>query len=197
MEIITQIFDNYNNFKSLVDSNILFFSFVFLFFSLLWLTFIGVVSPILFLSILFYDYLGSLIYMFLFLTASILNFFFSFKSRTFIYKFLKREVKIENQPFYLYLVFRLVPGIPYLIKNLSVSFFNLNFKQFILAIIIADTPQIILFTFFFKKIINTSENIILFENFNDIMSELFLPTILLVIFFIFIYVVKLKFKFLK
>ena len=76
MEIITQIFDNYNNFKSLVDSNILFFSFVFLFFSLLWLTFIGVVSPILFLSILFYDYLGSLIYMFLFLTASILNFFF-------------------------------------------------------------------------------------------------------------------------
>ena len=66
--------------------------------------------------------------MFLFLTASVLN-FFSFKSRTFIYKFLKREVKIENEPFYLYLVFRLIPGIPYLIKNLSVSFFNLSFKN--------------------------------------------------------------------
>ena len=195
MEIITQIYDNYSNFKSLFDSNILFFSFVFLVFSLLWLTFVGVVSPILFLSILFYDYVGCIIYMFLFLTASVLNFFFSFKSRTFIYKFLKREVKIENEPFYLYLVFRLIPGIPYLIKNLSVSFFNLSFKKFILAIIIADTPQIILFTFFFKKIISTSENIIIFENYNDVISELFLPTMLLVVFFIFIYLVKLKFKF--
>ena len=53
----------------------------------------------------------------------------------------------------MFIIYRMIPGIPYLIKNLSVIFFKLNFKKFLLAVIIADTPQIIIFIFFSKDLL--------------------------------------------
>ena len=69
-----------------------------------------------------------------------------------------------------------------MIKNFSGVFFNLNIKQFTIATILSESPQIILFVFVLNRLIQSSE--ILISNFDlTILYNELLTPILLIVFF--------------
>ena len=96
----------------------------------------------------------------------------------------------SEDPFLIFIIFRLIPGIPYLIKNLSVIFFKLNLKKFFLAVIISDTPQVVIFTFFLKRLIDSSNEFLITQDFNLIFNQMYLPILVLFLFMFFIFFLK-------
>ena len=91
-------------------------------------------------------------------------------------------------------MFRLIPGIPFVIKNIFAIFFNLSYRQFIFATILAEVPQIILYTYIFKKAIDTSKVYALELKLAILTEELLLPSVLLLIFFILLFILKNKYS---
>ena len=99
---------------------------------------------------------------------------------------------ISDNPIIVYIIFRFLPGVPYLIKNFSVVLFKLNLKKFFLAVILSDTPQVIIFTFFFKRLIDSSSNIFINRNYNQVVEQMYLPMLLIFGFLIFLYFLNKK-----
>lgn len=81
-----------------------------------------------------------------------------------------------------------------MVKNLSGIFFNLNNTKFIIATIIADSPQIILFVYIFEKVIKSSE--FLKDGFDIYLlsKELLIPILIIIFFLILIFVMTIKYK---
>ena len=81
-----------------------------------------------------------------------------------------------------------------MVKNLSGIFFNLNNTKFIIATIIADSPQIILFVYIFEKVIKSSE--FLKDGFDIYLlsKELLIPMLIIIFFLILIFVMTIKYK---
>ena len=103
-------------------------------------------------------------------------------------------MSFNEKSIFLFTIFRLVPGMPFVIKNIFAIFFNLSYKQFIFATILAEVPQVILYTYIFKKAIDTSKVYASELKLAVLTEDLFLPSILLLIFFILLFILKIKFS---
>ena len=132
MELIEKILNFYLSFKDTINLNLYTFALVFTFISVIWISTIGIVTPILLISALAFGYYGIFISLVSLLFGSIINFLLARKTKSMLKKIKNKQPIFNNEPFISYIIFRLIPGIPYLVKNLSAVFFKLNFKNFIL-----------------------------------------------------------------
>ncbi len=183
--------------KAFLNNNKLISICLYLFSSIIWICFVGIVSPLLFISTLLFGYFGILVSIFSYTLGSILTFCIANYFNDYLKKILIESDKIPNfkeKSVFFFTIFRVIPGMPFVIKNISAIFFNLTYKQFILATILAEVPQIILFTYIFKKAIDTSKNLASELSLNTLTNELFIPSILLLIFFILLFYLKNKYS---
>ena len=189
----SDFYDYYLNLKVEIDKNKIFFIAFYFVLSVFWIFLFGFVSPLLVISTLMFGYLGCLISIISFTLGSTFSFLAAKSFKKSIKKILKKN-EINENPLFLFIIFRLIPGVPFIIKNLSGVFFKINVNEFFLATLIAETPQIFLFTFILKKLINTS--ILLSEDFNLMVlsQELFIPIITLFLFAITILGIKKYFQ---
>ena len=81
-----------------------------------------------------------------------------------------------------------------MIKNFSGIFFDLNIKKFVLATLIAETPQLLLFSFIITSFLESSELLIEGFNLSVLLEKLLVPLSLLFLFVIFLFVLKKKFE---
>ena len=136
--------------------------------------------------------LGAFISLFTLVISSLLNFFIATRAKSLISKFKYKKPLISNNPFLIYIIFRFLPGVPYLIKNFSVVLFKLNLKKFFLAVILSDTPQVLIFTFFFKRLIDSSNNFFMNQNYIQVVEQMYFPILLIIVFLIFLYFLNKK-----
>ena len=190
---IKDLLINLQNYKLYVNENKLLFVIIYLFFSILWICLSGIMTPMLLLSTLMFEYLAFFLSTISFSIGSTISYLFAKKFKNFIDKNF-RKVTIKNNSVFLFIIFRFIPGIPYILKNISGVFFKLQNREFFIATIIADTPQIFLIVFLIKRALDASEN---FINDFDIMliyEQLFLPVFLIFLFLILVFVLKKKFN---
>ncbi len=192
MELIEKILNLYLSFADTVNIHFYKFTIAFVFISIFWISFIGIVTPVLLISALAFGYFGIIISLFSLVLGSLISFFIAIKTKGIIKKLQQKKPIVSKDPFILYIIFRLIPGVPFLIKNLSVIFFKLNLKSFFLAVIISDTPQIVIFTFFFKKLIDSSNEFLINRDFNRIFEQMYLPLLVIILFMFFIFFLKRK-----
>ena len=190
MELVEKIFNFYLSFADIINTHFYQFSVIFILISILWISLVGIVTPVLLISALAFGYFGILVSLFSLVLGSIINFIMASKTKNIFKKLEKREPIFSDNPIWIYIIFRLMPGIPYLIKNFSVIFFKLNLRNFFIAVLISDTPQILIFTFFFKKLADSSNNFLINQDYNHIFELMYLPLLILIIFIIFIFFLK-------
>ena len=126
---------------------------LYLFSSTIWICLVGIVSPLLLISTLLFGYFGILLSIFSFILGSILTFIIANLFKDYLKKILIKSKKIPNfqeKSMFLFTIFRLIPGIPFVIKNIFAVFFNLSYRQFIFATILAEVPQIV-YTHIFSR----------------------------------------------
>ena len=192
MELIEKILNLYLSFADTVNIHFYKFTIAFVFISIFWISFIGIVTPVLLISALAFGYYGIIISLFSLVLGSLISFFIAIKTKGIIKKLQQKKPIVSKDPFILYIIFRLIPGVPFLIKNLSVIFFKLNLKSFFLAVIISDTPQVVIFTFFLKRLIDSSNEFLITQDFNLIFNQMYLPILVLILFMFFIFFLKKK-----
>ena len=192
MELIEKILNLYLSLSDTVNLHFYKFSIAFTLISILWISLIGIVTPVLFISVLAFGYYGIIVSLLSLVLGSIINFFMATKTKSAIKKIQHKKPFFSEDPFLIFIIFRLIPGIPYLIKNLSVIFFKLNLKKFFLAVIISDTPQVVIFTFFLKRLIDSSNEFLITQDFNLIFNQMYLPILILILFMFFIFFLKRK-----
>ena len=183
----------YQNYKLYIDDNRLLFVIVYLFFSILWICLFGIMTPMLILSTLMFEYLAIFLSIISFCTGSTISYLIAKKFKKFIGNSFEK-ITVKNNSFFLYIIFRFIPGVPYIIKNVTGIFFKLQNREFFIATIIADTPQIFLIVFLIKRLVDSSE---IFANNFDIsiiFEQLFLPIFLIFLFLVLVFVIKFKFK---
>tara|TARA_B100000242_G_scaffold288133_1_gene255903 strand:- start:33 stop:716 length:684 start_codon:yes stop_codon:yes gene_type:complete len=183
----------YQNYKVYIDNNKFVFIIIYLFFSTLWICLFGIMIPMLILSTLMFEYLAFLLSTISFSIGSTISYLLAKKFKKFIGNRFEK-ITITDNSFFLYIIFRFIPGVPYIIKNISGIFFKLQNREFFLATIIADTPQIFLIVFLIKRLIDSSES---FADNLDLMlisEHLFLPALLIVLFLIVVFLVQKKFE---
>ncbi len=187
------LFRYYEDLKFKVDQNRLLYMSAYFIISILWICLVGIVSPILVISTLFFGYTSCIISIVSFTIGSSISFIFA-KSLKGSIDFELKKFNVKNNAFFLFIIFRFIPGIPFMIKNFSGVFFNLNIKQFTIATILSESPQIILFVFVLNRLIQSSE--ILISNFDltILYNELLTPILLIVFFLVFIFIIKIKFQ---
>ena len=192
MELIEKILNFYLSYADIIKSNFYKFSIIFVFLSIFWVSLVGIVTPVLIISALMFGYYGIITSLLSLLVSSIINFYMANKTKSKIMMFKNKRPFFTEDPFIIYIIFRLIPGVPYLMKNLSVIFFKLNLKKFFLAVIISDTPQILIFTFFFKRLIDTSNSFLITHDYNRVFEQMYMPILSIIIFVIFIFILKKK-----
>ena len=183
--------------KTILNNNKFISIGLYLFSSTIWICFVGIVSPLLLISTLLFGYFGILLSIFSFILGSILTFIIANLFKNYLKKVLIKSKKIPNfqeKSMFLFTIFRLIPGIPFVIKNIFAVFFNLSYRQFIFATILAEVPQIVLYTYIFKKAIDTSKAYASELNLTVLTEELLMPSVLLLIFFILIFILKNKYS---
>ena len=198
-EIVDKILNLYLSLEHLVDLHFYKFSFSFVLVSVFWVSLVGIVTPVLLISTLIFGYFGICISLFTLVIGSLINFLLAKRAKSLISKFKYKKPLISDNPLIIYIIFRFLPVVPYLIKNFSVVLFRLNIKKFFFAVVISDLPQIIIFTFFFQRLIDSSSNIFIYRNYNQVVEQMYLPILLIIGFFIFLYFLnkKIGLKFLK
>ena len=183
----------YQNYKLYIDDNRLLFVIIYLFFSILWICLLGIMTPMLILSTLMFEYLAFFLSIISFSTGSTISYILAKKFEKFTGNTLKK-ITVKDNSFFLYIIFRFTPGVPYIIKNFSGIFFKLQNREFFIATVIADAPQIFLIVFLIKTFVDSSE---IFQNNFDIsiiLERLFLPFFLIFLFLILVFVIKKKIK---
>ena len=183
--------------KTILNNNKFISISLYLFSSTIWICFVGIVSPLLLISTLLFGYFGILLSIFSFILGSVLTFSIANLFKDYLKKVLVKSNKLPDfneKSIFLFTIFRLVPGMPFVIKNIFAIFFNLSYKQFIFATILAEVPQVILYTYIFKKAIDTSKVYASELKLAVLTEDLFLPSILLLIFFILLFILKIKFS---
>tara|TARA_B100000035_G_scaffold298951_1_gene293179 strand:+ start:536 stop:1234 length:699 start_codon:yes stop_codon:yes gene_type:complete len=182
----------YKKYQYFVSSNYLFSVLVFIITSILLVAFIGAFIPVLLLSVITFQYYGILYVSIAILIGSVVSYslakIFDFE----ILKSIKKKLEIKEHSFYLYLAIRLAPGLPFLFKNFSGVLFNFDLKKFFLACLITDVPQIALFSYFLNNVIVSVEDLLNNKNLGYLLNNMLLPTFLLFLFVISIYILKKK-----
>ena len=145
------------------------------------------------ISTLLFGYTSCLVSIVSFTIGSTISFIFA-KSLKRLINLNLNTLNIQNNSFFLFIIFRFIPGIPFMIKNFSGVFFNLSKGQFIVATILSESPQIILFVFILNRLIQSSEMLITNFDLKILYNELLTPTLLMISFLVFIFVIKNKFR---
>lgn len=192
VEFLDKILGLYFSFEYILNDNFYKFMIGFIIISTTWVSLIGIITPILLVSALAFGYYGIIVSLFVLILGSITSYIIAKKSTRIIVRNKKLKQNNFRDPLLTYIIFRLAPGIPYIVKNLSVVFFKLNLKRFFLAVIISDTPQILIFTFFFKKLFESSNSFFVHQNYNIIFKEMYLPLMCLFLFFVLIFILRKK-----
>ena len=190
---INHLLIHYQNYKLYIDNNKFLFVIIYLFFSILWICLLGIMIPMLILSTLMFEYLAFFLSIISFSTGSTISYILAKKFKKFTGNTLKK-ITVKDNSFFLYIIFRFTPGVPYIIKNFSGIFFKLQNRDFFIATVIADAPQIFLIVFLIKTFVDSSE---IFQNNFDIsiiLERLFLPFFLIFLFLILVFVIKKQIK---
>lgn len=190
MGLVEKILNFYLSFTDLVNAHFYEFSIIFTLISILWISLVGIVTPVLIISALAFGYFGILVSTLSLVLGSIINFFIASKTKNILQKLKIRKPIFSDNPLIIYIIFRLIPGIPYLLKNFSVIFFKLNLRSFFFAILISDTPQILIFTFFFKRLADSSNNFLINQDYKFIFEQMYLPILCLILFMSLIFFLK-------
>ena len=194
---LEDIHSGHEKLRTILDNNKFISIGLYLFSSTIWICFVGIVSPLLLVSAILFGYFGILLSIFSFILGSILTFSIANLFKDYLKKIMIRSNKIPNfqeKSMFLFTIFRLIPGIPFVIKNIFAIFFNLSYRQFIFATILAEVPQVILYTYIFKKTIDTYEVYTSELKLTILTEELLLPSILLLMFFILLFILKIKYS---
>ena len=192
MELVEKIFNLYLSFEDLINTHFYQFMIIFMVISILWISLVGVVTPVLLISAITYGYFGIIISLISIVLGSIINFFIATKTKMVINRLKNIKPIFSDNSFLIYIIFRLIPGIPYLVKNFSAVFFKLNLRSFFIAVLISDTPQIIIFTFFFKKLADSSNSFFINQDYRFVFEQMYLPILCLILFICLIYFLKKK-----
>ena len=99
MELVKKIFNFYLSFKDTINTHLYQFALVFTDFSNLWISTVGIVTPVLLISALSFGYYGILISLVSLLLGSIINFIMASKTKKYF-----KKLKKENQ-FFLIILF--------------------------------------------------------------------------------------------
>ena len=190
MGLVEKILNFYLSFADFVNAHFYEFSIIFTLISILWISLVGIVTPVLIISALAFGYFGILVSTLSLLLGSIINFFIVTKTKNILQKLKIKKPIFSDNPLIIYIIFRLIPGIPYLLKNFSVIFFKLNLRSFFFAILISDTPQILIFTFFFKRLADSSNNFLINQDYKFIFEQMYLPILCLILFMSLIFFLK-------
>lgn len=186
------LYEYYLDLKTYVNENLIILMTGYLIFSIVWITFIGLGSPVILLATFMFGYVGAFLSIFSFTIGSTFSYLFAKNFNHFIKNSIV-NLKITNNSFFLFVIFRFIPGIPLIIKNFSGIFFNVSNIQFIKATVIAEVPQIILVTFIIQRLIESSELLIYNFDISVLSEKLIIPIFLMLIFVIFIFILKVKF----
>lgn len=190
---INDLLIHYQNYKLYIDNNKFLFVIIYLFFSILWICLSGIMTPMLLLSTFMFEYLAFILSTISFSIGSTLSYLFAKKFKNYIDKNF-RKVTIKNNSFFLFIIFRFIPGVPYILKNISGIFFKLQNREFFIATIIADTPQIFLIVFLIKRSLDASDDFMNDFDITLVSEQLFLPIFLIFLFLILVFVLKKKFN---
>ena len=194
---LENIHSEHEKLKTFLDNNKLISIGLYLFLSTIWICVVGIVSPLLFISTLFFGYFGILLSAFSFILGSILAFSIANLFKDYLKKILVKSNKITNfkeKSMFLFTIFRVIPGMPFAIKNIFAIFFNLTYRQFIFATILAEVPQVILYTYIFKRVIDTAKLYASELKLEVLTEELLMPSIVLLTFFILLFILKNKYS---
>ena len=190
---IKDLLINLQNYRLYVNENKLLFVIIYLFFSILWICLSGIMTPMLLLSTLMFEYLAFILSTISFSIGSTISYLFAKKFKNYTDKNLRR-VTVKNNSFFLFIIFRFIPGVPYILKNISGIFFKLQNREFYIATIIADTPQIFLIVFLIKRSLDASDNLANDFDITLVSEQLFLPIFLIFLFLILVFVLTKKFN---
>lgn len=157
--------ENKNYIFELRDQNLFLISSVYFFFSIIWVFLMGFGTPlIIFAGFAFGTILGSILSIFSFtIGATLLYLFANHYFKDLVEKYLgtkyasiKQNVN-QNELSYFFSL-RVIPGIPFPIKNLLPVFFNMKIKNFFLATLFGEAAPIIISVSIFSGLSNAFES---------------------------------------
>lgn len=197
-------FKNLNEFSSIINQNI---GIVIVLFSLLfiiWIFCLGIITPfVIFAGLTFDPVVAYLITIFSITVGSTILYLFSklyfydLVKKYFEKKYLKYLNKISKNKLFYYFILRLIPGIPFPIKNVLPVIINLKTKIFVLATILGETPALVVNILIFNQVSSQLKNPDDF-NLNSFFSKEFFITLTLVfLIMLFIKKVSKKYNFLS
>ena len=185
MELIEKVLDLYQSYEHIININFYKFFFFYFNFHNLGIFDWDCNSCIIIFSFVLWIFWYN--YFFIFTYNKFFNkFFIATKTKNLISKFKYKKPLVSSNPLLVYIIFRLLPGVPYLVKNYSVVFFKLNLKTFFSSYIIRYTSSINIY-FFFKRLIDSTNSIFTNKNYSQVFEQMYLPILLLICFLTFIY----------
>ena len=81
MEFIEKILNFYLSYADIIDANFYKFAIIFVFLSIFWISLIGIVTPVLLISVLSFGYYGIITSLLSLVLGSIINFYMASKTR--------------------------------------------------------------------------------------------------------------------
>lgn len=193
-------FKNLNEFSSIINQNI---GIVIILFSLLfiiWIFCLGIITPfVIFAGLTFDPLVAYLITIFSITVGSTILYLFSklyfydLVKNYFEKKYIKYLDKISKNKLFYYFLLRLIPGIPFPIKNVLPVIINLKTKIFVLATILGETPALVVNILIFNQVSSQLKNSDDF-NLNSFFSKEFFITLALV-FLIMLFIKKMSKKY--
>lgn len=157
--------ENKNYIFELRDQNLFLISSVYFFFSIIWIFLMGFGTPlVIFAGFAFGTILGSILSIFSFtIGATLLYLFANHYFKDLVEKYLgtkyasiKQNVN-QNELSYFFSL-RVIPGIPFPIKNLLPVLFNMKLKNFFLATLFGEAAPIIISVSIFSGLSNAFES---------------------------------------
>jgi uncharacterized membrane protein YdjX (TVP38/TMEM64 family) len=193
-------FKNLNEFSSIIDQNIAIVIILFSLLFIIWIFCLGIITPfVIFAGLTFEPLIAYFITIFSITLGSTILYLFS---RLYFYdlvkkylekKYIKYIDKISKNKLFYYFLLRLIPGIPFPIKNILPVIINLKTKIFILATILGETPALVVNILIFNQVSSQFKSSDDF-NLNSFFSKEFFITLTLV-FIIVLFIKKVSKKY--
>jgi len=157
--------ENKNYIFELRDQNLFLISSVYFFFSIIWVFLMGFGTPlVIFAGFAFGTILGSILSIFSFTIGATLLYVFAnhyFKDLVEKYlgtKYASIKQKVNQNELSYFFSLRVIPGIPFPIKNLLPVLFNMKLKNFFLATLFGEAAPIIISVSIFSGLSNVFES---------------------------------------
>jgi len=141
--------NNRDHLYNIKEKNYLLISFLFFFFTIIWVILLGFGTPVILIGgFIFGKWIGTILVVFsLTVGATLLyiiaNYFFKdVVEEKFSKKFIKLNEKFKNNEFIFFLIYRFIGGIPFFISNILPTLFNVKLSNFFFGTLIGMTPQL-------------------------------------------------------